>query len=98
MEKLTNTNYRIWKTRLELLFQYNKVWENSPTDVLALYKWQDKDLYAKMEILMHVSDGIGKTLWKLETAHKMWEHLGNVYEPTNDAQQAHTLQVPMNYI
>jgi hypothetical protein len=65
--------------------------------VLALDKWQEKDLCTKMEILMHVSDGTGETLRKMETSHKMWEHLQNMYEPTNDAQQAHMLQALMNY-
>jgi hypothetical protein len=60
--------------------------KKKPIDVLALDKWQDKDLCAKMEILMHVSDGTGEILRKIETAYRMWEHLGNMYESTNDAQ------------
>ena len=31
------------------------------------------------------------------TAHKMWKHLQTIYEPKNNAQQAHTLQVLVNY-
>jgi hypothetical protein len=50
-----------------------------------------------MEILIHVNDGTGETLRKMKTTHKTWEHLGNMYEPTNDAQQAHTLQALVNY-
>ena len=50
-----------------------------------------------MEILMHISDGTGRTLQKMETAQEMWKHLQTIYEPKNDAEQAHTLQALVNY-
>ena len=46
---------------------------------------------------MHGSDGTRETLRKMETAHEMWKHLQTIYEPKNDAQQAHTLQALVNY-
>ena len=58
---------------------------------------QEKDLCAKMKILMHVSDGTSETLRKMESSNKIWEHQQNMYEPTNYAQQAHTLQVLVNH-
>jgi hypothetical protein len=83
MEKLTDTNYRIWKMRLELLFQYNKLWEvvlSEERNPLTFWLLMNSrtDLCAKMEILMHVSDGTSETLRKMETVHKMWEHLGKM--------------------
>ena len=50
-----------------------------------------------MQILMHVSDGTGETFRKMETSQEMWKHLQTIYEPKNDAQQAHTLQLLINY-
>ena len=103
IEKLSDTNYRIWKARLELLFKYNKLWDiisgssTKPEKGEELEDYEEKDLCARMEILMHVSDGTGETLRKMETAHEMWKHLQTIYEPKNDAQQAHTLQALVNY-
>ena len=43
-----------------------------------------------MKIHMHVSDGIGETFKKMEKTQEMWTRLQTLYEPQNDAQQAHT--------
>jgi hypothetical protein len=45
--------------------------QKKSTDVSALDEWQDKDLFAKKQILMHASGGTAKTLRKMEMAHKM---------------------------
>jgi hypothetical protein len=42
-----------------------------------------------MKLVMHVNDDTHKTLRKMESACEMWE-------PTNDVQQAHTLQALVN--
>ena len=46
---------------------------------------------------MHVSDCTSEKLRKMETAQEMWMHLRTIYEPQNDAQQAHTLRALVNY-
>ena len=70
----------------------NKTWKGE-----ELEEYQEKDLCASMQILMHVSDGTGETFRKMETSQEMWKHLQTIYEPKNDAEQAHTLQALVNY-
>ena len=44
-----------------------------------------------------VNDGTNERLRKMETTQEMWTHMQTIYEPQNDAQQAHTLQALLNY-
>ena len=37
-------------------------------------EYDEKDLCARMEILMHVSDGTREMLRKMETIHERWTH------------------------
>ena len=60
-------------------------------------EYDEKDLCARMEILMHVSDVISEMSRKMEMAQVMWTHFQTIYEPQNDGQQAHTLQELVNY-
>ena len=46
---------------------------------------------------MHVSDVISEMSRKMEMAQVMWTHFQTIYEPQNDGQQAHTLQLLINY-
>ena len=85
IKKLLDTNYRIWKARLELvLFKYNKVWDiilgssTKPEKGDELEEFEEKDLCARMKILMHVSYGTGETLRKMETAQEKWKHLQTI--------------------
>ena len=71
---------------LELLFKYNKLWHIisgssiKPEKGVELEEYDDsKDLCARMEILIHVSDGTGETLQKMEMAQEMWKHLQTIY-------------------
>jgi hypothetical protein len=62
VEKLIANNYRMWKTRMELIMERNNLKEivDGSTKMLddEPYKgiWKSMDLDARMEIIIHLSD------------------------------------------
>ena len=62
VEKLTTHNYRMWKTRMELIMERNNLKDiidgcmKMPEQEPGMSMWKSRDLDATMEIIMHLSD------------------------------------------
>ena len=89
VEKLTNNNYRMWKTRMELIMERNNLLkiidgsEKIPEDEPERSNWKIRDLDARMEIIMHLSDEQVDYVRKIKTAHEMWDYLRKIHQPTD---------------
>ncbi|MCO5605199.1 hypothetical protein L7F22_059379 [Adiantum nelumboides] len=86
LDKLTGPNYLVWRVRMELLLQRAQLWdvviggaENAPptTDAEGLARWQQKDLAARMEIIVHLGDR--------QVPDKQWHEFK---KPPNEQQYA----------
>ena len=63
ISKLNNTNYRVWSSKMTLLFKQLKLWvvvegiEIQPNTLNPNYlAWEEKDLAAKLEIMSNLED------------------------------------------
>ena len=62
VEKLTNYNYRMWKTRMELILKRENLKElvdgsiSIPNTENGLKQWKSRDLDARMETIMYLSN------------------------------------------
>ncbi len=102
VEKLTNNNYRMWKTRMELILERTNLkgivegTTKIPTDIDELRKWKSKDLDARMEIIMHLSDEQVDHVSNLKTAHAMWEYLRKLHQPADGTTKIFSYRALMN--
>ena len=98
ISKLNNTNYRVWSSKMTLLFKQLKLWavvegtETQPNTLNPNYPaWEEKDLAAKLEIMSNLEDQQADTIRNCSTANAMWIDLKNEFEPTTDGNQVMTL-------
>ena len=63
ISKLNSTNYRVWSSKMTLIFKQLKLWavvegkETQPTTTDSNYvAWEEKDLAAKLEIMSNLED------------------------------------------
>ena len=79
VEKLTTHNYRMWKTRMELIMERNNLKDiidgsmKMPEQEPGRSMWKSKDLDARVEIIMHLSDDQVHYVRNLQTTNEMWE-------------------------
>ena len=102
VEKLTNYNYRMWKTRMELILERADLKElvdgsmSIPNSENGLKQWKSKDLDARMEIIMHLSDEQVDHVRDLETAQQMWEYLRKLHQPSDGTTKIFSYRTLMN--
>ena len=84
VKKLTTHNYKMWKTRMELIMERNNLKDiidgsmKMPKQELGRSMWKSKDLDARMEIIMHLSDEQVDYVQNLQTTNEMWEYLRKI--------------------
>ena len=100
INKLSNTNYRVWSSKMIILFRQTKLWSvvqgiEAKPDVRdpKFEAWEEKDLAAQLEIMSHLDDQQADTIRKFETSHEMWTDLRNEFEPKTDGNQVMTLNI-----
>ena len=102
VEKLTNYNYRMWKTRMELILERADLKElvdgsmSIPNSENGRKQWKSKDLDARMEIIMHLSDEQVDHVCDLETAQQMWEYLRKLHQPSDGTTKIFSYRTLMN--
>ncbi|MCO5595191.1 hypothetical protein L7F22_049230 [Adiantum nelumboides] len=105
LNKLTGPNYLVWRVRMELLLQRAQLWdvviggaENAPptTDAVGLARWQQKDLAARMEIIVHLGDCHVQLVRALSTSNAVWKLLRSSYEHTDLVTQVTLLKRLVN--
>ncbi|MCO5565027.1 hypothetical protein L7F22_018697 [Adiantum nelumboides] len=105
LDKLTGPNYLVWQVRMELLLQRAQLWdvviggaENAPptTDAAGLARWQQKDLAARMEIIIHLGDRQVQLVRALSTSNAVWKLLRSSYEHTDLVTQVTLLKRLVN--
>ena len=86
IEKLTNNNYRMRKTRMKLILERANLKELVDDSVCipntenGLKQWNCRDLDARMEIIMHLGDEQVDYVCNLEIAQEMWEYLRKLHQ------------------
>ena len=98
VEKLTENNYRMWKLRMNLILERAELLdivsgeETKPTKNPELKEWRRKDLDARMEIIMHLSDDQVDFIKDLETSKEIWDTLKERHEPSDRTTKIYTLR------
>ena len=100
INKLSNTNYRVWSSKMIILFRQTKLWSvvqgiEAKPDVRdpTFEALEEKDLVAQLEIMSHLDDQQFSTIRKFETSHEMWTDLRNEFEPKTHGNQVMTLDI-----
>ena len=102
VEKLTTNNYRMWKTRMELIMERNNLKgivdgsNQMPEDEPEKSIWKSLDLDARMEIIMHLSDEQVDYVRDLKTAHNMWAYLKKIHQPSDGTTNFFSFRTLMN--
>ena len=58
--------------------------------------WKSKDLDARMEIIMHLSDEQVEHVSSLRKTHEMWEHLRKLQQPSDGTTKIFSYRALMN--
>ena len=58
--------------------------------------WKSKDLDARIEIIMHLSDEQVDYVRNLQTANEMWEYLRKIHQPSNGTTKIFSFRSLMN--
>ena len=102
IEKLTNHNYRMWKTRMELILErenLKEVVDGSlciPNTKNGLKQWKSRDLDAKMELIMHLSEEQVDHIRDLETPKEMWEYPRKLHQPSDGKTKIFSYKTLLN--
>ena len=102
VEKLTTHNYRMWKTRMELIMERNNLKDiidgsmKMPEQEPGMSMWKSRDLDARMEIIMHLSDEQVDYVRNLHTANEMWEYLQKIHQPSDGTTKIFSFRSLMN--
>ena len=89
LEKLNESNYRMWKIKMELTLTRMNVMDIVNGDLQkttiepALSEWKIKDFDAKTEIIMHISDRHVDLIKNLKSSKEIWDTLKDIYAPSN---------------
>ena len=81
IEKLNESNYRMWKLKMELILQRMDLLTTirseigQPTTEPEATEWKMKDLDARTEIIMHLTDRQFDLVKHLESSKEMWDLL-----------------------
>ena len=98
VEKLSENNYRMWKLRMNLILERSDLLDivSGKDAKLAeepeLKEWKKKDLEARIEIIMHLSDEQVDLVKDLESSKEIWDTLKDRHEPSfgSDDENQHT--------
>ena len=104
LDKLTEKNYKTWKTRMELLLdveelldittdasQEPKKWESDEWN-----EWRKLDKRVRLDIILNVQEKQPEVIRKLTSVAAMWAKLKQQYEPWDGTTKLHTLATLFN--
>ena len=98
VEKLNDNNYRMWKLRMNLILERAELLdivsgkETKPKSAPDLQEWRRKDLDARMEIIMHLSDDQVDFIKDLKSSKEIWDTLKERHEPSDRTTKIYTLR------
>ena len=98
MEKLNDKNYRMWKLRMSLILERAQLIDIvngkllQPKTTPELDEWKNKDLDARMELVMHLTDEQIDLVKDLETSKEIWDALKERHEPSDRTTKINTLR------
>ena len=98
VEKLTENNYRMWKLRMNLILERSELLdvvsgkEKIPAKEPELIEWKKKDLEARIEIIMHLSDEQVDLVKDLKSSKEIWDTLKERHEPSDRTTKINTLR------
>ena len=87
LEKLNESNYRMWKIKMELTLTRMNVMDivngdlQKPTIEPALSEWKIKYFDGKTEIIMHITDRHVDLIKNLKSSKEIWDILKDIYAP-----------------
>ena len=87
-----NTNFRAWKTRIDLILSKNKVLdivkgkEKEPWNVAVMEKFKDSDINAMSIIVESIKDHLIPYISHLDSSKKMYDALTNLFSVRNIGQ------------
>ena len=98
MEKLNDKNYRMWKLRMTLILERAQLIDivkgiiPKLTTISESIEWKNKDLDARMELVMHLIDEQIDLVKDLETSKEIWDALKECHEPSDRTTKINTLR------
>jgi hypothetical protein len=98
VEKLSENNYRMWKLRMNLILERSDLLDivsgkdAKPAKESELKDWKKKDLEARIEIIMHLSDEQVDLVKDLESSKEIWDTLKDRHEPSDRMTKINTLR------
>jgi len=93
VEKLTESNYSMWKFRMQMVLEDKDLWEivegtsTRPSDAEEAKKFDKLQRKALMIIVTHVNDQQGSLLKKCKTGKEAWDTLQRVHESKTIANE-----------
>ena len=104
LDKLTEKNYKTWKTRMELLLDVEELLdittgaspEPAKRESDEWHEWRKLDKRARLEIMLNVDEKQSEIIRKLTSAAAMWAKLKELYEPQDGTTKLHTLATLFN--
>ena len=99
VEKLTEANYRMWKLRMNLILERSDLLDivsgkeaKHAEEEPELKEWKQKDLEARIEFIMHLSDEQVDFVKDLKSSKEKWDTLKERHEPSNRTTKINTLR------
>ena len=98
VEKLSENNYRMWKLRMNLILERSDLLDivsgkdKQPAEEPELKEWKKKDLEARIEIIMHLSDEQVDLVKDLGSSKEIWDTLKERHEPSDRTTKINTLR------
>ncbi len=87
VDKLTNSNFAIWKFRIEMVLKARKLWKYVETEADASVKEKEQEQEALSQIALTVSDGATGHIRNAKTARQAWLKICSVFEQKGLASQ-----------
>ncbi|KAK2580008.1 hypothetical protein KPH14_010773 [Odynerus spinipes] len=92
--KLNNSNYQIWKEKVQLLLMREKVWHTveKVKPAAADEKWLGEDMHARSTIGLLVEDDQLRHIKKTTSAKEAWDSLKGYHEKASLSNIVYTLK------
>ena len=107
IDKLNDKNYQPWRMTMEIILQqYNLLTIVDGTDVCPdvtvptnapnVQIWKQRDLNARLELLLHMDDTLKQSVRTLTTSKQIWDRLEADFLHTNVTSQVANLKELLN--
>jgi len=98
--KLNNSNYHLWKFKVEMLLVKDDLWEvvNDDIPAEATDRWRMKDRKARAHIGLLLEDGHLHLVRKQQTDKGMWTILKNYHEKSTLSNKVNLLKKLCSFV